>query len=665
MTVAELASDKSKSNDTTTICHEQFVRQCIDNATQCLTAAKSVSVVDYRWLRNGTIAASASVAAMLAIALLLPTWSEVAFRRTLLLDGRLWPRRNHVVFHGVRLSAEQFLDPIPGVTDIRHPDADGVIHVGQGQSISLHVTADAQTKSTDAGQAIQSLPPFVEVIYRSDTGERGRLRMQQFSTNEEQTAYVLNGPPFDDVRGKIELYVRGGDHCIGPISIAAEEQPTIVESNLHCVFPTYMVDLESLRWTPRILEWGAKTSLPAGTEIKASIRSQKSIADIFLFDVDTGESKHVTGDHSDEVSFDCVDAEQSRDYRVYLVDEDSIVSTSPVVLGIESIEDRPPTIRTDLNGIGTAITPNAVLPINGVVEDDYGVEQTWLHLGTSQPESTPIDVALELKQGAKLDSSIDLQSLRDSNSDWKLTEDSGEYLSLAVHATDHYALDESPHIAIGELIRLELVSANELLRILEHRESAERRRLEQIRSELSDARFYLQKVVERRNDLSWDDRVIFSNRFRSQLDKSTSELFGVSNSFENLKQQLINNRINAPERIDRLEHLVVRPLRTIHDSLKSNVRKLAVEIHEEVSARTGVKPAIESDRNRWNSNAESVTSTFDRNLRQLDTIIETLIKLETQNELLDIVRRMIQDQESILKATREERKRDAFEGLLD
>jgi hypothetical protein len=52
-------------------------------------------------------------------------------------------------------------------------------------------------------------------------------------------------------------------------------------------------------------------------------------------------------------------------------------------------------------------------------------------------------------------------------------------------------------------------------------------------------------------------------------------------------------------------------------------------------------------------------------LNQLDLVLAALVKYETQNELPEIVRRMIKTQQDVMERTRKERQRKAFEGLLD
>jgi len=52
-------------------------------------------------------------------------------------------------------------------------------------------------------------------------------------------------------------------------------------------------------------------------------------------------------------------------------------------------------------------------------------------------------------------------------------------------------------------------------------------------------------------------------------------------------------------------------------------------------------------------------------LAEIDAVLARLVKYETQNELLELVRRLIKEQEKIRADTSDKRQKDAFDGLLD
>ena len=50
----------------------------------------------------------------------------------------------------------------------------------------------------------------------------------------------------------------------------------------------------------------------------------------------------------------------------------------PFRVFLTAIEDQPPQIEVMLKGIGSAVTPDVIIPIRGKISDDYGIEKTWV-----------------------------------------------------------------------------------------------------------------------------------------------------------------------------------------------------------------------------------------------------------------------------------------------
>ena len=58
-----------------------------------------------------------------------------------------------------------------------------------------------------------------------------------------------------------------------------------------------------------------------------------------------------------------------------LTDSDNIQSRDPVRLALVPIADQPPQLAVQLDGIGTAVTPQARIPAVGRIADDYGIDR--------------------------------------------------------------------------------------------------------------------------------------------------------------------------------------------------------------------------------------------------------------------------------------------------
>ena len=249
----------------------------------------------------------------------------------------------------------------------------------------------------------------------------------------------------------------------------------------------------------------------------------------------------------------------------------------------------------------------------------------------------------------------------------------------------------------GDRYELQIVSPEELLRILEQAEVGQRRRLEQIVREVKEQKDYLVRTKsqvgqtdsiqlepgenEPGDEPKGDDdpgrhelRRLFAQRALLQNDKSLQEVLGCVDAFDNLRLQLINNRITADARQKRFEDGVIAPLKQTADvtmtQLVDQLQQLEVQLREieglvsnkndpsEPETIEALRLAAEE------TSVESIAMT-DQVLVELNEVLDLLIKHETQNELLDIVRQMIDKQKELLERTKKERQKKSFEDLLD
>ena len=62
---------------------------------------------------------------------------------------------------------------------------------------------------------------------------------------------------------------------------------------------------------------------------------------------------------------------------VSVTDTDGVASREPYRVSLSVVRDEVPQVAVRLAGIGTAITPDAVLPLVGKITDDYGLDRAW------------------------------------------------------------------------------------------------------------------------------------------------------------------------------------------------------------------------------------------------------------------------------------------------
>jgi hypothetical protein len=130
-----------------------------------------------------------------------------------------------------------------------------------------------------------------------------------------------------------------------------------------------------------------------------------------------------------------------------------------------------------------------------------------------------------------------------------------------------------------------------------------------------------------------------------QASKTTEELSGIAESLDDLLEEMVNNRIDSKDRQERLGNGVRDPLRRVVDGsmqrLQQQLRMVEQGIGQPELARRRTEAAIQ---------------TTEEVLLELSAVLEKMLDLESYNELLDLVRGLIEDQEKLKEDTQRERK---------
>ncbi|MCG8653038.1 MAG: polyketide synthase, partial [Pirellulales bacterium] len=228
---------------------------------------------------------------------------------------------------------------------------------------------------------------------------------------------------------------------------------------------------------------------------------------------------------------------------------------------------------------------------------------------------------------------------------------------------DAYDLDGN-HLTRSERFRLQLVTPEQLLALLERRELALRARLEQTIDEtrnLRDTLALLRRGFESAQDTQLADpeltRQLQLRRLRAQqsglqANKTSEELLGIATSLDDILREMVNNRVDSVDRRERIGTGVRDPLMEIVEEPLARLVDQILQIEKSVS-----EPEIAAEKA-----AIAVDSAEDVLLR-LTAVLDKMLDLESYNEILDMVRELIDDQQNLLDDTIEERKntvRDLF-----
>ena len=142
-----------------------------------------------------------------------------------------------------------------------------------------------------------------------------------------------------------------------------------------------------------------------------------------------------------------------------------------------------------------------------------------------------------------------------------------------------------------------------------------------------------------------------------QSQKSVAEVQGVAAGFLDIREELINNRVDTEDRKNRLKEQIADPLKKTCDEQfpRLNERMAALETKlREIGVGSAEAARPLSDESLDQANVV---------LGELEAVLAKMQDLETYNELLDIVRDLLKDQQKLIERTQQERKRETLEKL--
>jgi hypothetical protein len=604
---------------------------------------------------------------------------EIWTKRLYLLTDDTWPRKTRIEILGVQIQRQSSLDGTPILSDLIPFDAQREIKVAKGTSVVLKVAADAT----------KSIPEYCSVYYRTTEDENGRVTMQKLGRiRDDLQTFVFDGKPFRGILASTTFDVRGNDHRVRDFHLTVVPSPAIVETKLACEFPDYMVNEELSTWLPRTIDLASGTQLPMGTRINIRAKANKDLVKVDIHNPDIGETTTLEIPESEgesrQIEFLIPKLEANLALEITLHDVDGVVSDPPERIYVGCTEDQPPNVDVALKGIGTAVTPNVVLPAQGTISDDYDVNQGWYEVLQNDGEIRKLPFALG--EGGDVDARLDFRALRGEEGGIDLKPK--DKIAVTISADDRCDLFDSPNVGTGDRYQLEVVTSDELLAMLERRELGLRRRFEQIIDELGEMRDSLSRVrrdadTERgaapedstedgsataisaqtpptgADQAATDDdaeqrdreqalRLLRTQRAQIQSQKSKQEIIGVAASFDDIREELINNRVDSEDRKSRLKEQISDPLKlvadTLFDELVSQLETLEQKLDDPAASDETVDIALQQT---------------DDILLELDKILQKMLELETFNELIGIVRSLLDDQKELAERTKKERANQA------
>jgi hypothetical protein len=674
-----LAADAESPN-----VYDALLARTRDVATERIQDLAPRQLLTWRRLGRIGLLASLLVGSIAAFASLRPAAAQLWHSRLLLRSDQPWPRR-------------AFLEVLDFPNSLRK--------VAEGSNLVVRVRADARRTTP---------PPEVCAIdYVLSSGANGRVNMvREGEPRDGFQYYRYEGQPFQGMLEDVQFDVLGLDARVEDFQVRVVPSPAIADVQLDCVFPTYT------QLPPRRQPWRPGTSLPAGARVRMIVQSTKPLREATVFDPLSGDRRTIAinpqtpttpapSSPNAEGSNAKSDADanaaaassfelelpvlqQPVNLEIELLDQDDVPSQQPYRVSLQITEDTPPVIEARLQGIGSAITPDALIAVTGEVKDDYGVARSWFQVQRSRgdAESSSTELPVDLPRNGQLQTEWDLRQAR-AATDNPFDLQPGDKMVLGLRAVDECDLADKPQEGRGDEWPLEVVTADELLALLEARELGQKRRFEQILAELTETRDSLarlqatlagqpesdsesdpkpnQEPAAQGSDAQGSDgedeegnadsdsvlRLLRVQRAQQQGLKSQQEVAGVAAAFADIRAELINNRVDTPERRDRLQRDIIEPLEALVTARFDDWLKGMAALEQQVGLPQAASLC-----------SQSVQQTNDL-LLALQQILDKMLELETYNELVDLVRSIVEEQNQLLEKTKEERKRQARSLLED
>lgn len=353
-------------------------------------------------------------------------------------------------------------------------------------------------------------------------------------------------------------------------------------------------------------------------------------------------------------------------FRLWLIDAEGIAATEPARLLLRGITDEAPQVETTLRGVGTSITRLARIPVTGLVTDDYGVDRIWFEYSidaeTTLKEQSVASYASNPQKVVPLTRSEAEPYLRFDVLPLDLAVK--QKLTVSAVAADGNTIEGiGPNVGHGQRFVFTIVSPEELLSILYSRELNERKRFEQLIIEVQR----LRDDLVRHRDMIAPSRATPAPADKAELlqaiagcgerslyaiRQAAQSTDSVRQSFREIREELVNNSIDTPQMLDRIDRKIVGPLTRLMDvdfpstDATLGLFKLANEQNSDPT------PPI-----------EDAILQIQGLLETMDQVLLEMKKLETFHEALELLKAIIGEQDELTEKTKQRRKAQALKAL--
>jgi hypothetical protein len=668
---------------------EPFNRQML--AQTCVEAEQRVAEVHVARVFNPVpLRRSILAAVLLAVSVglfggMFPSALGMWAKRTLAFSDEIWPRRTKLF----------------------------VVGFEEGQPVKVAKGADLEVVARVNIQESTLVPQSVHVVGRTDDGARVRATMNRVgNADPEKEDFQEYSYAFQGVLSPIRFSLHGGDAWIEDLRIEVVENPTIVDLELEYRYPKYTGLSSKTVGVTGVMQ------VPKGTELTIHAKANKELVrarvDSALADKSTPQTIEIGESAEDRTRFQYAIRSLEEDTALLftLFDTDGIKSREPVRLALAAVADEAPKLDVRLRGIGPAVTPQARIPAAGRIEDDYGIARTWFEyaIDKEKPQESGAAVLAAHPLKHELDAAVEARDLKIQPGqklalELKAADRCDRGKGPNVGATERWLLDvvtpqqlqtmlESRELVLRqrfEVIIREVEDTRELLARIEFIPSPAgksannvKEKKEKDNSAAGGANEGPGKKDDTKKDGGGEKKegekpvmrpepgdepegevvrtpeqirtraTLAAQRASQNASKNQQEVLGVAEAFDDIREELINNRIDSEKLRTRLKQGIADPLRHIGQELFPRL---------EHGPLADLEANIEKPETGARDRLLAIQQ-LDVILSQMRQVLQQMLELETFNEAVAQLRAIIQSQEKLneeIKKRHKEKLRDLLE----
>lgn len=587
------------------------------HAAEVLAREPSALRVSWRGVRRRLAIAVLIITPTLFLAATHPTTAAIWWSRNIGLTQRAWGEATDLIVEGF--------------------DSHGVCRIPRGETLTLTVRARDGRRRT---------PDQIRLLIGRSRIIRERIVIDQFQIDfVEGNDYRTFTRTLPEVTESFDLVVLGGGLRRDGLRVEAMPRPTLTRCAMRLTSPDYLAQ------EPTTLAASTgRTSILDGTAVAILAETSHAVSTVEmrarsgLSDSATPLAPKQPTPTSIEVELGPLRDETTLEVTLHDVHG---ISSLPITLAWTIRRDTPPLVAAHLVGIGSSITPEAVIPIEGTISDDHALETVSTHFTIARLSEQPISA--HSTQGSESGSHLLASSwgrreyvLTSSLSAESLALRDGDTLTLWVEATDRCTLDQATNTdanaAAGQCGRSEVwtltvVAREKLLATLETQEIVLRQRLEGSIREIAATRAAMD---------SSDDASLVRERLVRDAQRLRYEMETLANSLDRVRRERQNNRLLDASSGERLTG-VTTPLRDLAE-------RLFPEAEREL-ARLGTLPPPDAESHR-----RAARERLDTIAATMAEVRDRMLALESYSELLERLRGVLKLQDEVRKATLDEQK---------